>query len=60
MSRFTLQFDEFIEKGRRRLLEEKNEFARNIAHNHERAREAKAQIEYYKEKEVELSERASK
>lgn len=57
MSRFTLQFDEFIEKGRRRLLEEKNEFARNIAHNHERARETKSQIEYYKEKEVELSER---
>jgi kinetochore protein Spc25 len=31
MSRFTLRFDEFIEKGRKRILEEKNEFARNIA-----------------------------
>lgn len=29
MTRFTVCFDEFIEKGRKRILEEKNEFARN-------------------------------
>lgn len=57
MNRFTIRFDEFIEKGRRRLLEERNEFARNVAEDKESARETKSQIEYYKEKEVEVLER---
>ena len=57
MNRFTLRFDEFIEKGRRRLLEEKNEFARNVAEDKESAREMRAQVGYYKEKEREVEER---
>lgn len=30
MARFTVNFDEFIEKGRNRILEERNEFAKNV------------------------------
>lgn len=30
MARFTINFDEFIEKGRKRILEERNEFAKNV------------------------------
>lgn len=57
MNRFTIRFDEFIEKGRKRLLMEKNEFARNVAEDKEAARDMKAQIDYYKEKEKEVEER---
>ena len=31
MNRFTVRFDEFIEKGRKRVLEERNQFRINIA-----------------------------
>jgi kinetochore protein Spc25 len=31
MAAFTLRFDEFIECGRKRILEEKNEFAKSMA-----------------------------
>ncbi|KAF8458896.1 chromosome segregation protein Spc25-domain-containing protein [Terfezia claveryi] len=58
MNRFTLRFDDFIEKGRRRLLEEKNEFARNMAEDKEIAREMRTQMEYFKEKEREVQEQS--
>ena len=31
MSQFTQRFDEFIEKGRKRVLEERNQFRINVA-----------------------------
>ena len=31
MARFTVRFDEFIEKGRKRVLEERNQFRINLA-----------------------------
>lgn len=31
MASFTVRFDEFIEKGRKRVLEERNQFRMNIA-----------------------------
>ena len=34
MARFTVRFDEFIEKGRKRVLEERNQFAVNLAEIH--------------------------
>ena len=30
MAKFTVRFDDFIEKGRRRILEERNQFAKTI------------------------------
>lgn len=30
MVRFTVNFDEYIERNRKRILEERNEFAKNI------------------------------
>jgi len=30
MSRFTTRFDDFIEKGRKRVLEERNQFRMNV------------------------------
>lgn len=31
MAQFTVRFDEFIEKGRKRVLEERNAFRMNVA-----------------------------
>jgi kinetochore protein Spc25 len=31
MARFTSRFDDFIEKGRKRVLEERNQFRMNVA-----------------------------
>jgi kinetochore protein Spc25 len=31
MARFTMRFDEFIENGRKRVLEERNQFRMNVA-----------------------------
>jgi kinetochore protein Spc25, fungi type len=33
MNHFTQRFDEFIEKGRKRVLEERNQFRMNVAEN---------------------------
>lgn len=33
MSAFTVNFDEFIERGRKRLLEDKNEYLRTMGEN---------------------------
>ncbi|KAL9065661.1 MAG: hypothetical protein Q9157_007400 [Trypethelium eluteriae] len=35
MARFTVRFDEFIEKGRKRVLEERNQFRANLAELHD-------------------------
>lgn len=34
MNQFTARFDDFIEKGRRRVLEERNQFRMNVAEIH--------------------------
>ncbi|KAF8477522.1 chromosome segregation protein Spc25-domain-containing protein [Kalaharituber pfeilii] len=60
MNRFTMRFDEFIEKGRKRLLLEKNEFARTMAEDKESAREMRGQIDYYREKEREVQEQSKR
>lgn len=60
MSRFTLRFDEFIEKGRKRILEEKNEFARNIAEDKDTQRMLNNDLEYYKTKEKAVAENIEK
>jgi kinetochore protein Spc25, fungi type len=31
MARFTVRFDDFIEKGRKRLLDDRNQFRMNVA-----------------------------
>jgi len=31
MARFTARFDDFIEQGRKRVLEERNQFRMNVA-----------------------------
>ena len=36
MAQFTVKFDDFIEKGRKRVLEERNQFRMNIAELHGR------------------------
>jgi kinetochore protein Spc25 len=34
IAKFTVKFDSFIEKGRKRVLEERNHFCMNIAESH--------------------------
>lgn len=34
MAKFTLKFDNFIEQGRKRVLEERNQFRMNVAELH--------------------------
>ena len=34
MARFTVKFDSFIEQGRKRVLEERNQFRMNVAELH--------------------------
>lgn len=34
MTKFTVKFDDFIEKGRKRVLEERNQFRINVAELH--------------------------
>lgn len=45
MARFTDRFDEFIAKGRKRVLEERNQFRMNVAELHEDQRMKKKDIE---------------
>ncbi|CAI6342235.1 unnamed protein product [Periconia digitata] len=45
MNQFTTRFDDFIEKGRRRVLEERNQFRMNVAEVQEDQRTKKRSIE---------------
>ncbi|KAI9804050.1 MAG: kinetochore-associated Ndc80 complex subunit spc25 [Piccolia ochrophora] len=45
MHQFTVRFDEFIERGRRRVLEERNQFRMNVAELHEDQRMKSKDIE---------------
>lgn len=45
MARFTARFDDFIEKGRKRVLEERNQFRMNVAELQEDQRMKKRDIE---------------
>ncbi|KAI9678191.1 MAG: kinetochore-associated Ndc80 complex subunit spc25 [Caeruleum heppii] len=45
MARFTTRFDDFIERGRKRVLEERNQFRMNVAELHEDQRMKKRDIE---------------
>ncbi|KAI9849320.1 MAG: kinetochore-associated Ndc80 complex subunit spc25 [Sclerophora amabilis] len=45
MTKFTVRFDDFIEKGRKRVLEERNQFRMNVAELHEDQRMRKKDIE---------------
>ncbi|KAI5784574.1 hypothetical protein EDC01DRAFT_662528 [Geopyxis carbonaria] len=60
MARFTEGFDEFIERGRKRLLEEKNEFARNMAEDKEIQRTLRQNLDTFKEKESQIQEKVEK
>ncbi|PWW78748.1 hypothetical protein C7212DRAFT_309213 [Tuber magnatum] len=60
MARFTVRFDDFIEKGRRRILEERNEFAKAIVEDKDTQRMLKKEIEHHKQKEKDVSENAAK
>ncbi|KAF8544095.1 chromosome segregation protein Spc25-domain-containing protein [Trichophaea hybrida] len=60
MSQFTKRFDAFIENGRKSLLEEKNEFAKNMSEDKDRQRGLKTELEYYQAKELEIKEQEAK
>ncbi|RFU26046.1 hypothetical protein B7463_g10290, partial [Scytalidium lignicola] len=45
MAKFTVKFDAFIEQGRKRVLEERNQFRMNVAELHEDQRMKKKDIE---------------
>ncbi|KAL1306748.1 hypothetical protein AAFC00_005413 [Neodothiora populina] len=45
MAQFTVRFDDFIERGRKRLLEERNQFRLNLAELQESQRARKRQLE---------------
>ncbi|EON61133.1 kinetochore protein spc25 [Coniosporium apollinis CBS 100218] len=47
MARFTTRFDEFIEKGRKRVMEERNQFRSNVTELQEDQRMRKRDIEVY-------------
>ncbi|KAG0636426.1 chromosome segregation protein Spc25-domain-containing protein [Tuber brumale] len=60
MARFTVRFDDFIEKGRKRILEERNEFAKSIVEDKDTQRILKKEIEHYRQKEKDVAENVAK
>ncbi|KAG9248571.1 chromosome segregation protein Spc25-domain-containing protein [Calycina marina] len=50
MAKFTVKFDAFIEQGRKRVLEERNQFCMNVAELHEDQRMKKKDIEIWSSK----------
>ncbi|RPB14475.1 hypothetical protein P167DRAFT_603934 [Morchella conica CCBAS932] len=60
MVRFTVNFDEYIERNRKRILEERNEFAKNIVEDKDTQRMLKKEIEHYKQKEKDVAEIVAK
>lgn len=54
MSAFTLQFDSFIEKSRRKVLASKNDFQRTLAENTEMQKQIQLEIENLKQKNREM------
>ncbi|KAK7187556.1 kinetochore-associated Ndc80 complex subunit spc25 [Paraphaeosphaeria sporulosa] len=60
MNQFTARFDDFIEKGRRRVLEERNQFRVNVAEIQEDQRMKKRDIEILSLKQTQHSQNLAK
>ncbi|KAL5400067.1 kinetochore-associated Ndc80 complex subunit spc25 [Paraphaeosphaeria minitans] len=60
MNQFTARFDDFIEKGRRRVLEERNQFRMNVAEIQEDQRMKKRDIEILALKQTQHSQNLAK
>ncbi|KAF1965290.1 hypothetical protein BU23DRAFT_604297 [Bimuria novae-zelandiae CBS 107.79] len=60
MNQFTARFDDFIEKGRRRVLEERNQFRVNVAEIQEDQRMKKRDIEILSLKQTQHSQTLAK
>ncbi|KAL0638518.1 kinetochore-associated Ndc80 complex subunit spc25 [Maublancomyces gigas] len=60
MARFTVNFDEFVEKSRNRILEERNEFAKNVVEDKDTQRMLRKEIDLYKHKEEAVTEAVAK
>ncbi|KAF1846741.1 uncharacterized protein K460DRAFT_285247 [Cucurbitaria berberidis CBS 394.84] len=60
MNQFTARFDAFIENGRRRVLEERNQFRMNVAELHEDQRMRRRDIEILELKQTQHSQTVSK
>ncbi|KAK3202739.1 hypothetical protein GRF29_154g516986 [Pseudopithomyces chartarum] len=60
MNQFTARFDDFIEKGRRRVLEERNQFRVNVAEIQEDQRMKKRDIEILQLKQEQHSQNLAK
>ncbi|KAH9882083.1 Ribose-phosphate pyrophosphokinase [Plenodomus biglobosus] len=60
MNQFTARFDAFIEKGRRQVLDERNQFRMNVAELHEDQRMKKRDIEILELKTAQHSQTISK
>ncbi|KAF2188382.1 hypothetical protein K469DRAFT_566504 [Zopfia rhizophila CBS 207.26] len=60
MNQFTARFDEFIEKGRKRVLEERNQFRMNVAETEEDQRMKKRDIEILTVKQTQHSQTLAK
>ncbi|KAF2451598.1 hypothetical protein P171DRAFT_401256 [Karstenula rhodostoma CBS 690.94] len=60
MNQFTARFDDFIEKGRRRVLEERNQFRVNVAEIQEDQRMKKRDIEILSLKQTQHSHNLAK
>ncbi|KAI9847858.1 MAG: kinetochore-associated Ndc80 complex subunit spc25 [Thelocarpon superellum] len=60
MARFTTRFDDFIEQGRKRVLEERNAFRMNVAELHEDQRMKKKDIEILTQKSAMYSQSLQK
>lgn len=56
MLRFTANFDEYIERNRRRISEERNEFTKNVVEDKDTQRMLKKEIEHYKKREKDVAE----
>ncbi|KAK9359498.1 chromosome segregation protein Spc25-domain-containing protein [Lipomyces starkeyi] len=59
MDAFQARFDTFIADDRKRILEDRNEFEKEITEAKEQEQQMNNQIEYYKEKEAELAQESA-
>ncbi|KAK9238986.1 chromosome segregation protein Spc25-domain-containing protein [Lipomyces kononenkoae] len=60
MDAFQAKFDAFIADGRKRILEDRNAFEKEITDAQEQEQQMSNQIEYYKEKEAELAQESAR
>ncbi|KAF3936375.1 hypothetical protein ABW19_dt0200417 [Dactylella cylindrospora] len=60
MNKFTMAFDEFVEKRREKALEDRTNFARDLADIKENQKTVKKNIEHYEQEEIKIAANTEK